>query len=135
MPRESSATAAIDTPRDDLERSASCGLELKAAKTQPISETAMPIPETSTKRPAALLARYSSPASTLGGRPLRSGRTTMSATRRINRNLLCREGGERRWTGMGGAGTGGGGGGTRPAAAPPAAGRRKWGTWSQRLSC
>jgi hypothetical protein len=56
-----------------LERSASWGLLVKAASTQPINETAMPMPETSTKSPAALLAKWASPASTLGGSPCRSG--------------------------------------------------------------
>src|SRR5260370_917591 len=92
--------AETETPSDDFERSASCGLPVNEASTQPISETAMPMPETNTRSPAALLARWASPASTLLGRPLRSGRTTMSvATPKNTRNLLRRRRGQTDLTG------------------------------------
>src|SRR5258708_4025237 len=108
MPRYRSATAAMETPSDDLDRSASWGFAVNDAITQPMRETAMPIPETITSRPAALLASWPGPASTLGGRPCRSGWTLMSfAKARITNDLLCRGCGEPelKEQGFGGAGT------------------------------
>src|SRR5436309_10539772 len=100
--------AAIETPNEDLERSTICELAVDAPITQPISEIAMPMPETITSRPAALLASWARPWSTLSGRPFRSGWTLMSLTKvRITNDLLCRGCGEPGLTGqaMGGAGT------------------------------
>src|SRR5437016_3753946 len=92
--------AAIETPNEDLERSTICELAVDAPITQPISETAMPMPETITSRPAALLASCARPWRTLSGRPFRSGWTLMSLTKlRITNDLLCRGCGESGLTG------------------------------------
>src|SRR6266567_1678279 len=87
--------ALTETHSADLERSPSWPLLVMAAITQPIKETAIPRPETSSSTPAALLERWARPVTTLDGRPRRSGCTEMSeSTTNSKQDLLCHLSGE-----------------------------------------
>src|SRR5712692_8169687 len=80
----------MDTTRPERERSCSWWLWVKWAKSSPIRETAMPRLETRVRSAAALLVRWTRPATTLGGSPSKSGLTEMSSKIEDTETSFCR---------------------------------------------